>query len=491
MQAHLVGEAGDAQARQAARHADRVACAPSSSSARCSAPSAARDARQRCGSPAARPPASRCARARRAGWPAAPRPRGPVALPDRGGEQRREHADERVAPPELGLGARPAPAAAGSRPAAPGLPTGRSAPTMKSPQRLDVAERARLKSPRGACCWRRRASAGSPSSSVRNAVRLACTCSSSGSVSGGASAQGSCSSAKRSGSSAKTAAPLEDQRALAAQRGVDAWLREDARDQALGLVMALADRQRPGGGEQQARPAVELLGRQAGQPLEHGACRARAPSAIRTGCARRARRRARAGPQRARGARRCSSSPCVGQPLRRARMQRRACSAAGSCAKRCRSASRASACMRSHSLAFAGDEAPACRAPAAPGARRRRRAGHRAAQVGMQVVERSAMRVRNVASPASRLAEQQRRRSDRAARRRAPRAPRPSAARIGAARHHRQRELQAERPALGHLVQARAARRRRRASPRRLRTSAIVSSSSEAQLAAPTTAHWP
>ena len=41
--------------------------------------------------------------------------------------------------------------------------------------------------------------------------------------------------------------------------------------QPAGLVVALAQSQRPGGRQQQPRPAVEFLGRQAVQPFEHAA----------------------------------------------------------------------------------------------------------------------------------------------------------------------------------------------------------------------------
>ena len=61
----------------------------------------------------------------------------------------------------------------------------------------------------------------------------------------------------------------EDQRAFAAQRGVDPGLGQDARDVTLGFVVSLAGRQRPGRRQQQARTPVELVGRQLPEPFEH------------------------------------------------------------------------------------------------------------------------------------------------------------------------------------------------------------------------------
>ena len=62
-----------------------------------------------------------------------------------------------------------------------------------------------------------------------------------------------------------------DQRAFAAQLGVDVGLRPDALDVAVGFLVPLAQGQRPGGRQQQAWPAVDLGCRQPLQPLEHRA----------------------------------------------------------------------------------------------------------------------------------------------------------------------------------------------------------------------------
>jgi hypothetical protein len=67
----------------------------------------------------------------------------------------------------------------------------------------------------------------------------------------------------------------QDQRAFAAQGVVDAGLRQDALDQPTGLLVAFAEGEGPHGGEQQARPTVELFGR---QPLEPCQYRAMAPA---------------------------------------------------------------------------------------------------------------------------------------------------------------------------------------------------------------------
>jgi hypothetical protein len=65
--------------------------------------------------------------------------------------------------------------------------------------------------------------------------------------------------------------PALDERAFAAQRGIGAGTVEDALDEAAGLVVAFAERQRPRCCQEQARPPVDLFGGQALQPLEHRA----------------------------------------------------------------------------------------------------------------------------------------------------------------------------------------------------------------------------
>ena len=269
------------------------------------------------------------------------------------------------------------------------------------------------------------------------------------------SAQGSCSSAKRSGSSAKTARAAQDQRAFAAQRGVDAGAaRGCGSTKRLGLVVALAQRQRPGRGEQQPRPPVELRRRAVAPASRAPRPGGRASSAIRTGCARRGRRRPRAGRRRARGARRPRAARAPAS-----HSAARACSAACSLGRQRGEARAAARRARAHACAASRRprrrRRPACRAPAAPAARRRR-ASRRRARTD-----------RDAGGRGSRCASGRRRRRDRgwpAAGRRSGRAARrlrrrhrrdvaPAGRRRAAI--DRQRELQAERPAFGQLVQAR------------------------------------
>ena len=105
VQAHLVGQAGDAQARQPARHADGIERAEQLERAVLGA-LGRRDARHRA-----------VAEQHRLGQAAALEHVEPVgqqrgglvglvALPQRRGQQRRQHAGERAAPAEVGLGAR-------------------------------------------------------------------------------------------------------------------------------------------------------------------------------------------------------------------------------------------------------------------------------------------------------------------------------------------------------------------------------------------------
>ena len=141
-----------------------------------------------------------------------------------------------------------------------------------------------------------------------------------------------------------------DQRAFAAQRRIDARAEQDALDEAVRLLVARAQGQRPGRGQQQARPAVDLVRRQPRQPFEHGALApvrhqrfVEAAFGQVVGGLAAGRRRARAAPPPRPGpspARPSAARPCSA-----------ACSSAGRPAKRCCSSSRARACMRSHSPA--------------------------------------------------------------------------------------------------------------------------------------------
>ncbi len=113
----------------------------------------------------------------------------------------------------------------------------------------------------------------------------------------------------------------QDQRAFAAQRVVDAGLRQDALDRSGWLPRAArsapATRRRPAAGA-----AAGRLRRPAAAPATRAPRPGdRAPSASRTGCARPGRRRLRAGRRPARGCAAASSSPCAGQPLGCARVQ--------------------------------------------------------------------------------------------------------------------------------------------------------------------------
>ncbi len=285
--------------RRGRRRATPTACsAPSSSSARFSAPSADRDARHRA-----------VAQQHGLGQAAALEHVQPV------GQQRRglgrlvalPHARRPAAPPaSQAKGLRRPRSASACASAGRSSLLGQQHLAFPQVAQADdevapAAEVAHRRVPRcrcGACCWRSRASAGSPSSSVRKAERLAWILRSSGSRSGGVLGPGVVQFGEAVGVVGEDRGAAEDQRALAAQRVVDARLRQDAGDQAAGLVVALAQRQRPGGGQQQPRPAVHLLGRQTRQPFEHARPAGRASSAIRTGCARPVHRRCRRCPAR-------------------------------------------------------------------------------------------------------------------------------------------------------------------------------------------------
>ena len=169
----------------------------------------------------------------------------------------------------------------------------------------------------------------------------------------------------------------------------------------LGLLVALAERQRPGRGQQQARPAVDLVGRQARQPLEHGAlAAARHQRFVQAALGQVVGGLALAGGQRMprRRFEQARARPATRRRARAARPARRPAAARSAAAAR-RAPARACAATRSPRRR----RRPACRAPAAPGARRRRRRRRRAAQVGVQG-SRIAMRVRKATSAGSRLA---------------------------------------------------------------------------------------
>ena len=270
--------------------------------------------------------------------------------------------------------------------------------------------------------------------------------------SGGSSAQGSCSSAKRSGSSAKTAAPprisAHSQRSASSTPGC-ARMRSTKR---LGLLVALAERQRPGGGQQQARPAVELVGGQPRQPVEHGAlAAARHQRFVQAALGELVGRFALArGERMARGR---LEQAVRGQPLGGARMQR------GLLLGRQQRRS-AGATRRAPAHACAASRCPrrrrrsACRAPVAPAARPRRRcatapqsSGCRWSRIGDARQEGDVGRVE--------VGQQQVDEAGRAARRRCAAIAATSACGSLPRGHHRQRELQAQRPAFGQLVQAR------------------------------------
>ena len=151
-------------------------------------------------------------------------------------------------------------------------------------------------------------------------------------------------------------------------------------------------------------------------------------------------------------ARRVLEQAMLGQPARPPAHAAAACSSGGSAAKRSRSASRASACMRSQSPCFARHEHRRIARQAGQPLGRVARAGTAAAQVGMQVVE---DRDAGQEGEVGRIEVGQQQAHEMLAQRAAGRGHRRHVgARIAAAGHHRQRELQAQRPALGQLMQA-------------------------------------
>ena len=115
----------------------------------------------------------------------------------------------------------------------------------------------------------------------------------------------------------------EDQRALAAQRVVAAGACQQTLDECAGLEVAVGGGERPGSGQQQLRAPLEFVGRQPGEPVEHGLLppmtdqrlvhaalgQLEGPVAL-------------AGRQRVLG--RSVDQPRLGEPVRRAGVQRRA-----------------------------------------------------------------------------------------------------------------------------------------------------------------------
>ena len=408
---------------------------------------------------------------------------GLVALPHRGGQQRRQHAGERAAPAEVALGARQrrAQQVLGQQHLAfpqVGQADDEVAPAVEVAERRARARRAAPAAGAGAPAPARpRAACGRPSgwrapaAAADRAAAASC-------------AQGSCSSAKRSGSSAKTAAPLRisahSQRSASSTPGC-ARMRSTRR---LGLLVPLAQRQRPGRGQQQARPAVELVGRQPRQPVEHRAlAAARHQRFVQAALGQVVGRLALAGGQRV--PRRRFEQAVLGQPRRRRARAAPPARRPAAAAKRCRSSSRASACMRSHS-------------PASP-----------ATKTGVSRASR-ASRSRGVGAPASAAAQvgMQRGRGSRcgSGRRRRPGRGWPAAASTKWSRSAPPRAAIADTSARGSLPAAiadsascrpsgqpsvsscrRAAASRSTRLPRRARTSSIVSSSWKRSCAGPTT----
>ena len=165
---------------------------------------------------------------------------------------------------------------------------------------------------------------------------------------------------RRSGSARTRSAARRRRRAAPGCARPVGWLRRGARS-------APATRRPPAAGAAGGPPR-----RPAGGPAIRARCPGRrASSAIRTGCVRPGRRRARAGRRPAHGRPR----PPAGRARPASRRRVHAASparAAGKRAKRSRSTSRASVCMRSQSLAFAGDEDRRVARQPRPGARRHR-----------------------------------------------------------------------------------------------------------------------
>ena len=242
----------------------------------------------------------------------------------------------------------------------------------------------------------------------------------------------------------------------------------------LGLVVAFAQRQRPGGGQQQARPAVELVGRQPRQPLEHRALAAvRHQRFVQAALGQVVGGLALAGGQRV--ARGRLEQPVRRQPVGGARVQRRLLvrpAAARSAAAARRAPARACAASR-------------CASPAAKtGVSRASRASRSAAssasataraQLGMQRVEdRDAGQEGDVGG----VEVGQQQVDELVAQRAAAAPPAPTSRPAGRRRRPSPTARAAGRAASPRSARAGARRRRGRpASPKRARTSSIVSSS--------------
>ncbi len=243
----------------------------------------------------------------------------------------------------------------------------------------------------------------------------------------------------------------QDQRTFAAQGVVDAGPRQDARDQTAGLDVAFAGRERPRGGDQQARPTVELFGREPLEPGQH--CPVVSV---------RHQRFVEAALDELVGdlglpggpgvARRLLEQVLLGEPTRGARMQ------LGSLVRGQRGESLPQRSARqgvhAHPLAVFGDDEDrsVARHPRQPlgGVAA---VDENAAERGMEIVdERDAGQQREVLGRQvgeqgadellAQAAAARRQRTD-------------LGARVCTGRHHRQRELQPERPAFGELVQPR------------------------------------
>ena len=378
---------------------------------------------------------------------------GLVALPHRRGQQRRQHAGERAAPAEVGLGARQrrpqqllgqqhlafpqvgqaddevAPAAeVAVRRAA--LAARRLLLAQARERRLAVEQRAERR-----CGWRAPAAAADR-------------------CSGGVLGPGVVQRGEAVGVVGEDRRAAQDQRALAAQRVVDAGLARGCarRGGCASSWRSLSASDQAAASSSRGRRSSSSAG-SALEPLQHGAlAAARHQRFVEAALGQLVGGLALAGRERMpRGG---FEQAVRREPRRRrARAARPARSAAAARSGGAARRARAHACAASRSPRRR--RRPACRAPAAPAARRRRRrrrrprhrSGCSMSRIEMRVEERDVGRIEVGQQQVDELVVQRRRRC--AADRRDLRL------RVAAGRHHRQRELQAERPALGQLVQAR------------------------------------
>ena len=243
----------------------------------------------------------------------------------------------------------------------------------------------------------------------------------------------------------------EDQRAFALQRIVDAGLRKQARHQLAGFLVAFAQGQRPGSGEQQLRTTIHLFGRQPPQPFEHAAlvaaCHQRLIEAALgkfIGAIGLARAQRMAG--------RGFEQPVRGQPVRGTRMHRRALR----CGQGSEALAQHVARQAVHAQPFAafdGDEHRRITRQARQALPRVVGRDHHAAQVGMHVIDDGDAREKGDIGGVE-VGQQQA--DELLAQRIALRAPCDGQELgIATAADGRQRQLQPQRPALGQLVQAR------------------------------------